>query len=535
MTRILLFASQAVQQELGLIAQVLQSQGFVQQSAAERDPNVHALVFYTEDRANQVSIKLYQELGVMRLELTGALGLQIATALETYLEPLSSEKIEELYELSKSGMEQRIYAVLLVLTYVDASTAMGAMRQKYLIDGNDATREGMIQGIAFLETHDMGVALEEIEKHVAGSPVEKMARRAIDALSERGLLQESDEFLITSLESIIDSSPQVVMDKLSKMKEQPPALRFLHAKALRLLLRHDEAATLLAEIHPSDPDAAKAYAERAILREQGGYHREALDDAQRALACDPELVVAQEVYERLRLIEQQSGASDEERLLQLNAALASNSDDSKLLVRRAETLLALNKHEEALDDLRRVEKISPTDPRLPALLAEALLAAGILGEALAEATKAQSIFAPKYKLQAKLLKPRVFLALNRPHMALPLFREIFKENPSALVAAFGMALAHELQGENESAQQILKHLDPKRAESFIKSLKPRIYTELPLTKAFCKDCELPISPIPSTILDQEKQDPLFKRCDQCGALTLKRRTLCKECSGSSFF
>lgn len=535
MIKILLIASQAPQQELGLIAQVLQSQGFVQQSAAERDPNVHALLFYTQDRTNLVSIKLYQELGVLRLELTGGVTVQIAGALENYLQTLSSDKIEELYEAAQSGMEQRIYAILLVLCYVDATAAMNALRQKYLLEGNDAAREGLVQGIAFLESPDMGAALEEIEKATANTEVAKLARRAIDALADRGLLQESAEALLAKLQPIVDNNPQAVLEKLEKLKEVPAPLRFLHAKALRLLRRTDEALAILAEIHPHDPDAANAYVERATLREQGGYTNEAMDDTMRALTMDPQDAEAQSLFERLKLIKQQSGISDEEKLAQLDAALASSPDDPKLLIRRAETLLLLHKADTALLDLRRVESIAPTDPRLPALLSEALLEKGILGQALAEATKAQTIFAPTAKLEAKLLKPRVFFALNRPRMALPLFREIFTAMPNALVAAFGMALAYEWIGEAQSAKQIYDHLDPSLARSFVQALKPVLYENLPLAIAFCKDVELPISPLPSTVLDKEKQDPLFKRCAQCGALTLKRRTLCKECSGGSFF
>lgn len=72
---VVLIASQMPQQELGIIAQLLQSQGYKQQPADKRKaPLIH---FETEDKANGVIIKFYQDIGALRLELRGTLSQKI--------------------------------------------------------------------------------------------------------------------------------------------------------------------------------------------------------------------------------------------------------------------------------------------------------------------------------------------------------------------------------------------------------------------------------------------------------------------------
>ena len=340
---VLLIASQMPQQELGIIAQLLMSQGYKQQPASERPKSTSSITFETADKTNAVEIKYYQEIGALRLELTGETSQKIGAALAQYMETLSPDRIDELFGQAQSDMERRIYAILLVLAYPDGITAMDAIRDKYFVKGNEATREGIVQGFAFLETPDVGIPLEEIEKACKGQNIAILARRAIDGLSERGIIKESIESFQNKVMALIDDNPKAALELIEKYENGTPVaeIRALHAKALRLLGKNDEAYKLLEQISITQPDAVDAYCERALLRETAGATSQAMSDIQAALACDPNCPLALEIHKRLSLVHNHAAASVEDRIAQYSQALEATPDDVNLLCQRAECLYSV--------------------------------------------------------------------------------------------------------------------------------------------------------------------------------------------------
>ncbi|MBQ9241946.1 MAG: tetratricopeptide repeat protein [Proteobacteria bacterium] len=529
---ILLIASQIPQQELALIAQLLQSQGFKQ---APREKNASSVAFETADKTNRVTLKFYQEIGALRLELTGEVSKKIGAALGQYMEALTSERINELIGLAQSDMERRIYVILLVLTYADATDAMAAMRKPYFDEGSDAQREGLVQGLAFLETPDVGNALELIETMAKGQPIAAMARKAIDGLSERGIIRESVASFKAKVEAIIADNPKGALELIEKyLADAPaPALRALHARALRLLGRADEAASLLSLISISSPDAAEAFCERALLREAGGFALQAMTDAQSALACDPNNQTAAEIFQRLQLVLQHASSNAEDRLTQFSKAIENNPDDANLRCQRAECLLELKRPMEAIDDLKTAQKLAENDLRLPLLLTEAYLAVKYYGAALEQATRAQKRHVSAQEASAWLLRPRVFMAMNRPEKALSAIHEIPPELRDEDAVILCRGIVEETLGHTDEASAAYR-LVPEGHRAIFEKLGLVLYKDLPIFRSIAGLTELSLREPPASPLGDEPTDPFFKRCDACGALTMKRRTFCKECSNATF-
>lgn len=533
---VLLIASQMPQQELGLIAQLFQSQGFRQQPASERPKNSAVLVFETADKTNSVAIKFYQEIGALRLELTGDASKKIGQALDQYMEGLTPDRLGELFEMAQSDMERRVYAVLLVLAYPDGVTAMNAMRDKYFTNATTATKEGVIQGLAFLETPDVGIPLEEIEKTCAGTDLAVMARRAIDGLCERGLIRESLTSFMNKIRALIDDNPQSALDQIEKYEAAAPTpeIRALHARALRLLGRNDEASSLLVTISIAEPDAVEAYCERALIREAGGQAQQAMGDVQAALTCDPDCAPAKDIFSRLKLVLDHSSSKVEDRYAQFSQALEANPEDVNLLVQRAECLMDMNRHEEAVRDLKDVQRLASNDLRLPMMLAECWLAMRYLGSALEQASKAQKIHPASQETMAWILKPRVFMAMNLPDKALSAIHEIpadMRDNDAVVLCE---AMVEEILGKTDEAQAHYEIVSASAGPLF-DVLKPSIYAEMPLLKSILGSRDIALSEPPAVPMDQEPVDPFFKRCAACGALTMQRRTYCRECSNGTFF
>lgn len=533
---VLLIASQMPQQELGLIAQLFQSQGFRQQPASERPKNSAVLVFETADKTNSVAIKFYQEIGALRLELTGDASKKIGQALDQYMEGLTPDRLGELFEMAQSDMERRVYAVLLVLAYPDGVTAMNAMRDKYFTNATTATKEGVIQGLAFLETPDVGIPLEEIEKTCAGTDLAVMARRAIDGLCERGLIRESLTSFMNKIRALIDDNPQSALDQIEKYEAAAPTpeIRALHARALRLLGRNDEASSLLVTISIAEPDAVEAYCERALIREAGGQAQQAMGDVQAALTCDPDCAPAKDIFSRLKLVLDHSSSKVEDRYAQFSQALEANPEDVNLLVQRAECLMDMNRHEEAVRDLKDVQRLASNDLRLPMMLAECWLAMRYLGSALEQASKAQKIHPASQETMAWILKPRVFMAMNLPDKALSAIHEIpadMRDNDAVVLCE---AMVEEILGKTDEAQAHYEIVSASAGPLF-DVLKPSIYAEMPLLKSILGSRDIALSEPPAVPMEQEPVDPFFKRCAACGALTMQRRTYCRECSNGTFF
>lgn len=532
---VLLIASQIPQQELRLVAQVLQSQGFRQKPASERPKGSVVLAFETADKENSVVIKFYQEIGAMRLELQGEVSKKIGVALEQYMEALTPERIGEFYDMSQSDMERRVYAILLVLAYPDATTAMDALREKYFAEANTATREGIVEGLEFLETPDAGAALEQIERVCKGQELATKARRAIDSLSERGLIRESVASFKEKIESMIYEHPAEALEAIEKYEEggAAPEIRALHARALRLVGRMDDADKLLIDILPSNPDAVEALCERAIIREAAGCLRQACFDATNAIAIDPNCELAIQIEKRLSLVLDQASASNEERLEQFTHAIESSPEDPSLRCQRAECYLAMKRPDDAIADLLVAQKAAPNDQRLPLLLCESYLAIGHLGSALDQATKAQKCHTAAQELDAWLLKPRVFVAMNLPQKALDAIHAIpieLRDDPEIVIC---QGIVEELLGNSEKARECYARV-PDGYGKILNELNLFIYQDLPVFTEV-SGIGIIVRKAPESPLGSEPVDPFFKRCDACGALTMKRRTYCRECSNASFF
>ena len=534
--RVLLIASQIPQQELGLIAQLLQSQGFRQPSAAERSKNPGVLTFSTPDKANSVTLKFYQEIGALRLELNGDLASRIGDALGQYMEVLAPDKIDEFFAETQSDMERRIYAILLVLCYPNATTAMDALREKYFVKGNEATREGIVQGLAFLETPDVGRALEEIEIASKGTELATLARRAIDGLAERGTIRESVASFRAKIEAMIEDNPKAALELIEKYEEggAAPEIRALHANALRLLGRMEDAMDLLEPIEDGDPDAADAYCQRALIREASGFAAQAMHDVQSALVIDPHHALAAEIFRRLRLALEHASASAEDRLAQYDRAVEATPDDANLRCQRAECYLELGRPADAIADLEVAAKSAPNDTRLPILMAEGYLAMRHLGAALDQATKARKNHAPAQRIDAWLLKIRVYMAMDLPTKALGAVHDVPAELRDAPEIAMCSAIVYESNGMQADAAALYS-LCGHAAREIFDRLRLRLYHDLPLLRAAIGADALELHEPPKTPLDLEEADPFFKRCDACGALTMKRRTYCRECSNGTFF
>ncbi len=535
---ITLIPSQLPQQDLGMIAQVLMGQGFVQQPASERSKESPAIVFYTSDKANIVTIRFYQDIGTLRIETKGAVADKIAGALAQYLEAMTIDSLTGLFDEAQSDIERRVYAILLVLAYPDAMTAYSAMHDKYLTKGNDATREGVIQGFAFLETPDVGQVLEAVEAEFKGNAIAEMCRKGIDSLSERGLIRESLGSFTAKIRAMIPEQAQEALALIDKYCENNPdaaALRAFKCRALVAVGKAGEAEQLLATIALEDPDAPEAFLERAKLRETNHFIDQAMTDIQCSLACDPSNEEAQLVFKRLSLLAKQKGSSEEEKLAHYTEALEATPDDANLLCQRAQSLLNLGEFDKARADALHARKVSPNDQRIPTLLCEAFLGLGWLGSALEQASLAQKVFVPTQRVTSAFLKVRAFLALNRPESARHALRELPPELLEKPEYAFYQGILGELLGDEEEARSGYARLDRIDADTILRRDKPRFYKDLPLLREFLPDAVLSIHAPLDKPLDKEPTDPYFKRCDACGALTMARRTFCKECSNATFF
>ncbi len=531
---VMLIASQMPQQELGLIAQLLQSQGFSrrQPSSPQSAP---ALTFADAGGANVAVLKFYQDIGALRLELSGDVSLKIGAALGQYMEPLTADRLAECYQNSNADMDRRICAILLVLTFPDAASAMNALRKTYFDEANDAAREGIVQGLAFLETPDAGAQLEILERDFKDTPIAKLCRKAIDGLSDRGIIRESITSFKQKIAGIVEQNPKSALDSVEKYDPQGQVaeLRALRAKALRLLGRNAEAADLLAQISAGDPDAADAWCERALAREAQGFAEGALSDAQSALSADPQNALAQDICNRLGLAIGDGNAEDGDRRAKLDALIRQSPDDPNLRIQRAELLLETTP-EAAADDLKIAQKYAPNDPRLPLLLSKAWYAMRRLGAALEQAAIALKTHTPTQETDALLMKPRVCIAIGDPQSALNAIRDIPQEQRENPAIVFCTAIIFEMLGRSDEAEAFYKtHAD--KIRNLFDIVRPRLYADLPLLRAALGADRLAVEPKPASPLDLEPVDPLFKRCKSCGALTIKRRTQCRECACSEFF
>lgn len=535
---ITLIPSQLPQQDLGMIAQVLMGQGFVQQPASERSRESRAIVFYTADKANIVTIKFYQEIGTLRIETVGDVANKIAGALAQYMEAMTIDSLTGLFDAAQSDMERRVYAILLVLGYPDATTAYEAMHDKYITQANEATREGVVQGLTFLEAPDVGQVLEAMEAEFKDQPLATLCRRGIDALSERGLIRESLGSFTAKIQAMLPDHASEALTRLEQYCDGNPdadALRALRCRALVAMGNVSEAEKLLSSISLQDPDAPEAFLERAKLRETNHFIDLALKDIQCALACMPDNEEARLVHKRLSMLAEQRGASEEEKLAHYTQALEASPDDANLLCQRAQSLLQLGEYEKARADALHARHTSPNDQRIPALLCEACLAMGWLGSALEQASLAQKVFVPTQHVHAAFLKVRVFFALNRPEAARHALRELPPEMQAEPEYALYLGLTSELLGANDEAQSAYTHLDMAQADHILRRDKPRLYKDTPILRKRLPDAVPAIHAPLEKPLDQEPTDPYFKRCGACGALTMARRTFCKECAHASFF
>ena len=532
---IFLISSQMPQQELNLIAQVLHSQGFDQPADSKTHPGVY--VFETKDKENRVTIRVYQEIGAMRLELRGDVAKKIGQVLGQYMPPFSPQELAQIYDQANSSREKVFAVMLMVLTYPDATSAMAAMHEKYFDSVDDTLKSSFIQGLAFMESPDVGIVLEKIEKDNKDQPIAELTRKAIDGLSSQGIIRESiDSFKTKVLLMLDEDHAKEALELIEKYEKDAPApeIRALHARVLRLLGKLADAGKLLEQIQPEDPDIIEALCERALYRESAGMMAAAQVDVESALKLDPANRVASDILKRLSLVLNQAQSSDDDKLARYTKALDEHPDDVNLRCQRGECLLKMSRPDDALIDFKAASQIAPNDPRIPLLLAETYLKLGMLGSALDYATRAQKTHAPSQETAAWLIRTRVFLAIGLSEKALSAIHEIPAELREQPAIQLCLAIVLEQLNQTEDAE---KHYACVGAliEDIFKSLDLRLYVDLPLLRKYLHADKLSFCEKPAQILDKEPIDPFFKRCDNCGALTMKRRTYCKECNHASFF
>ena len=532
---IFLMASQMPQQELGIIAQVLQTQGFDRPADSKTHPGV--FVFETKDKANSVIIRFYQEIGAMRLELRGDVSKKIGQALGQYMPPLTVEELTQIYDQANSSREKVFAVMLMVLTYPDATSAMNAMHEKYFDTVDDTLKSSFVQGLAFMESPDVGIVLEKIEKEYKGQPIAELIRKAIDGLSAQGIIRESVESFKAKVLIMLDEDhAKDALELIEKYEKDAPApeIRALHARVLRSLGKLADAGKLLENIDPDAPDIIEALCERALYHESAGQIGAALVDAESALKLDPVNSVAFDILKRLSLVMNQEQSSDEDKLVRYTQALEQTPDDVNLRCQRGECLLNMNRPDEALIDFKAAMELAPNDPRLPLLLAETYLSLDMFGSALDYATRAQKTHSPAQEISAWTMRTRVFLAIGLPEKALSAIHEIpaeLREQPAIQLCT---AVVLEQLGQIEEAEKLYDSIGT-HINDIYQSLKLRLYADLPLLRKYLHTEKLSLCEKYTQILGKEPIDPFFKRCDNCGTLTMKRRTYCKECNNGSFF
>ncbi|MCL2325146.1 MAG: hypothetical protein FWC40_01380, partial [Proteobacteria bacterium] len=123
----------------------------------------------------------------------------------------------------------------------------------------------------------------------------------------------------------------------------------------------------------------------------------------------------------------------------------------------------------------------------------------------------------------------------RPQQALSSLRELPPERHTAPQYQLCLGILEERLGHPEAAQNVYDSLPHDAMTSALKALNLRLYTALPILRGIVGPALPPPQPHPEKPLDNEPVDPYFKRCDACGALTMMRRTLCRECANNTFF
>ncbi len=535
-TRILLIASQQPQQELGLLAQLLGSQGYTPQQPDPKSKQSRAVVFSTaDDQANAV-LRLYPDLGVLRLALRGGNAEELAQAIASYLPVVPFDTIMTQIEKGRTRAEQRIFAILLILSFPSASPAMQAIGQQMLAAGPDEIRQGIIQGLAFLESPDVGPELEKIAQDFAGQATAELAEKAMEQLVERGLIVESPASVTKRAADLVLSHPDqalALLDGLDPAQPPPPQAILVRGQALRALGHFAQAIAALQQPPPGEW-AARCLLERALAHEQSGDITAAAEDIGDARALAPGVEAIENAFARIALAAEQGGDSPDQRLAKLDAAILAQPEDGALRLQRATAYLAAARCADAQADLAVAAKHAATDPRLPTLQAEAHLGAGHLGAALYAASLAAKTFAPQQERQALLLRSRVFFALDEARRALAAARDVVNKHPEWAEAWLAVGLALEGLGEEERAQSAYEQaLQREAASAAVGRLQPRLYRATPLWTR-CSGDTLPQQPAPARKSGAEAVDPLFKRCLDCGTLTIQRRTSCKSCSSRDF-
>ena len=124
--------------------------------------------------------------------------------------------------------------------------------------------------------------------------------------------------------------------------------------------------------------------------------------------------------------------------------------------------------------------------------------------------------------------------MNLPERAMSAVHEIPAELRDDPLIVLGTGIIHEMLGQTDEASACYAACGQAITRLFA-VLRPHLYTDLPLLRTALGG-NLPLSgSAPTSPLGDEPADPFFKRCDTCGALTMKRRTYCKECSNGTFF
>ncbi|MDX9721457.1 MAG: hypothetical protein RBU37_11975 [Myxococcota bacterium] len=533
--RVILIPTANPNQEVGALLRLLEMQGLTQKERDNRQMTENIWSFASADGANRASLRLYLELGASRLELAGPMADELIQQIGMYLPSLSFEAILGQLSSARTRGEQRLFVLFLVLAYPNATAMMQHVGEQLMEAGPDELREGLIQGLVMLETDDVGAYLEAFEASYHEGPLHETIVKAMEMLEERGSLRLSPETVAKKAAALLPAEPAKALETVEKALQKgnsAPALELVKAQALRLLGRLSDAAALLQHV-PDGPLAALFYLERAQVYEQLGDVSTAGGDFERALKLNPKLEAAKAGLGRTAIAKQQGNLPPAERLAKLDKALA-NKEDAQLRVQRAELLIALARFEEALQDLAAAAKLEAADPRLPTLKGLAELGAQRYGEALRSAVLARKS-APAYlERAAASLLGRVYLAMDEAGRAASAFGESLGTHPEWPELAFGRGIALELLGHTEKADamyaQALKAADAAQLQGLLAAM---VYAPLPAWQARTQ-VSLAQSTRPEHKAGLSKMDPLFKRCLQCGSLSIERRTTCKECGSRDF-
>lgn len=532
--RVLLLAVQRPELELSRIQQVLHSQGYQPQPMPDGGEQRPAWLFTTADGRDEVRLYLILELGVLRFLATGPQAESLTTLFRQALPSLDPQLLTDRLASTSHPLEQRVFVTMLILTHATAAEAMDALGQELMDRGPDEVREGVVQGLALLESPDAMRHLRAIQKAHADTALADLAGRALQALASLGLEDEDPEHLLEQAENTLDDNPEEALELLERAELaglKAPRLHLVRARALRHLERFEEAVQSASRATSHRALIGDAALEQARAFEALGRSEDAAAAAQRAV--DAGIEAASAILARLRL-NQAPAADASGRLAQLSEAIDQYPNDAQLREQRAPLLIEAQRYTDALSDLEVVLAAQPDHPRALVYQAEALLGAKHLLKALKTASALDFEAAPKLLRHALTLKPRVYFALDQHERARTTLASHERRYPDFPELRFARALALEALDRTDEAQALYTEvLEEAPAQELVGRIQPVLYNAPEAWNAL-SDTPISATPRPDRVSGADTLDSFFKTCLSCGTMALARRSTCKQCSGRDF-